>query len=50
MQDQSFYWEERVGVCTDRAASIIGCHSKCSRKNKTGCKQRYAVNLLHNSP
>ena len=32
MQDQGLYWEKCQGMCGDRAASIIGCHSGATKK------------------
>ena len=45
MLDQALDWEKCVWLCTDRALSMAGCHS---RKNTKNCKQKSAVYTLHN--
>ena len=49
MLDQGLDWGKCVWLCTDRAPSMTGCHSGANSKIKKSCKQKSAVNTLHNS-
>ena len=47
MQDQGLDWGKCVWLCTDRAASMAGCHSGATAKIKKSCKQKSVVYTLH---
>ena len=47
MLDQDLNWEKCVCLCTDRSASMTGCHLGATEKIKKSCKQKSAVYTLH---
>ena len=48
MQDQGLDWGKCVWLCTDRAASMAGCHLGATTKIKKVAKKS-TVYTLHNS-